>query len=84
LSHELLMLSNLSIAFFSSILNEVDSKLVHIKVSHHSLILFILRLREIKVHNVLLLFLSKDRVFIALHLVNEPVFERISDHIGKF
>jgi hypothetical protein len=84
LSHELLMLRSLSIAFLSSVLNEVDSKLVHIKVSHHSLILFILRLREIKVHNVLLLFLIKDWVFIALHLVNEPVFERVGDHIGKF
>jgi hypothetical protein len=83
LSHELLMLRSLSIAFLSSILNEVDSKLVNIKVSHHSLILFILRLREIKVHNVLFLFLSKDWVFIALNLVYEPVFERVSDHIGK-
>lgn len=76
LPHELLMLRGGSITFLSTILDEVNGKVVQVKISHHSLVFLVLSLREIEVHDVLLLFLGKDRVFFSFGGSYEPVLKR--------
>ena len=83
LPHELLMFRENCITFFSAILDKENGKIIHVKVSHHSLVFFVLGLREIEVHDVLLLFLSKDRVFLTFGGRYDPVLKGSSQHITQ-
>ena len=72
------MLRGGCITLLSAIFNKVNGEIVHVKISHHPLILLILGLREIKIHNVFLLFLGKSGIFFPLSCCKEPIFEGVN------
>lgn len=83
LPHELLMFRENSITFLSAILDKENGKIIHVKVSHHSLVFFVLGLREIEVHYVLLLFLSKNGVLRSFRGRYNPGFKGSRQHITQ-